>query len=86
MLVTSFPGRGHLNPVLPLAIAAQQAGHDVRVATGADQLAHVTRYELEPVEIGPGLDDLIDATRRGYGTPGARRCSRRPGHAPPYRI
>ena len=68
MLVTSFPGRGHLNPVLPLAIAAQQAGHDVRVATGADQLAHVTRYELEPVEIGPGLDDLIDATRRGYGT------------------
>lgn len=67
MVVTSFPGRGHLNPVLPLALAAQEAGHDVRVATGADQLAHIARYGLEPVEIGPGLGDLIEATRREHG-------------------
>jgi UDP:flavonoid glycosyltransferase YjiC (YdhE family) len=67
MLVTSFPGRGHLNPVLPLALAARAAGHEVRVATGADQLAHVTSYGLEAVEIGPGLDDLIAATREEYG-------------------
>ena len=67
MLVTSFPGRGHLNPVLPLALAARDAGHDVRVASGADQLAHIARYGLEAVEIGPGLDGLIAAARREHG-------------------
>ena len=65
--MTSFPGRGHLNPVLPLALAARDAGHDVRVASGADQLAHIARYGLEAVEIGPGLDGLIAAARREHG-------------------
>lgn len=43
ILFTSFPGEGHLQPMLPLARAAVVAGHDVVVATGPDMAPHVER-------------------------------------------
>ena len=36
LLFTSVPAFGHLHPIMPLALAAQAAGDDVHVATGAD--------------------------------------------------
>ena len=36
ILVGSWPGYGHLLPMVPLLRAAQAAGHDVLVSTGAD--------------------------------------------------
>lgn len=47
LLVTSVPGLGHLHPVLPLGLAAVRAGHEVRVATGADQLDWVQRCGVQ---------------------------------------
>jgi UDP:flavonoid glycosyltransferase YjiC (YdhE family) len=42
VLFSAWPGYGHLLPMVPLARAAQRAGHQVLVATGPD-LADVTR-------------------------------------------
>ena len=36
LLVGSWPGYGHLLPMVPLIRAAQEAGHEVRVTTGSD--------------------------------------------------
>jgi UDP:flavonoid glycosyltransferase YjiC (YdhE family) len=36
VLVSTFPGVGHLHPVMPLALALSARGHDVRWATGPD--------------------------------------------------
>src|SRR3954454_275822 len=47
VLFSAWPGYGHLLPMVPLARAAQRAGHQVLVTTGPD-LADVTR--------GVGLD------------------------------
>ena len=52
LLLTSVPGLGHLHPVLPLGLAAARAGHDVRVATGADRVEWVRRCGLSPVLAG----------------------------------
>lgn len=52
LLLTSVPGLGHLHPVLPLALAAARAGHDVRVATGPDKVEWVRRCGLDAVPAG----------------------------------
>jgi len=43
---------GHVNTLLPLAIAAQRAGHEVVVATGADLIPHIERYRLSAWPVG----------------------------------
>ena len=52
LLLTSVPGLGHLHPVLPLALAAARAGHDVRVATGPERVQWVRRCGLSAVPAG----------------------------------
>ncbi|MFF5227454.1 glycosyltransferase [Dactylosporangium sp. NPDC000521] len=42
ILFTACPMYGHVNPVLPLVLAARAAGHDVVVATGPDMAARLT--------------------------------------------
>lgn len=44
ILVTSTPGMGHLNSLLPLMAALQNAGHDVLVVTAAESCDLVERY------------------------------------------
>jgi UDP:flavonoid glycosyltransferase YjiC (YdhE family) len=44
ILVTSTPGMGHLNAVLPLMAALQDAGHDVLIVTAAESCDLVGRY------------------------------------------
>jgi UDP:flavonoid glycosyltransferase YjiC (YdhE family) len=53
ILFTACPFFGHVNTVLPLALAAQRAGHEVAVATGADFASHLARRELTAWPIGP---------------------------------
>jgi UDP:flavonoid glycosyltransferase YjiC (YdhE family) len=61
VLVSSVPGLGHLHPVLPVALAAAAAGHEVRVATGADRLDWVRRCGATGVPAGLPHDELVSA-------------------------
>lgn len=53
VLITSIPGHGHLGPLIPLAAAIRDAGHEVKVATSAtfQDLLDTHGLKLEP--IGP---------------------------------
>ena len=61
--MTAEPSFGHVNPVLPLARAAQRAGHDVVVATGAELTDHVRRHGLPVWQVGRSRAD-VDARFR----------------------
>jgi hypothetical protein len=52
ILFVGNPLYGHLNPMLPLARAAQNAGHDVVVATGADFAPLAEREGLTTWSVG----------------------------------
>jgi UDP:flavonoid glycosyltransferase YjiC (YdhE family) len=57
VLFTAAPFFGHVNTVLPLALAAERAGHEVRFATGADFTAHVSERGLTCWGVGPTADE-----------------------------
>jgi hypothetical protein len=61
ILLTSCPGVGHLLPLLPLARAARDRGHDVRIAAGASLLPIVARAGFAALPAGP--DSLGDVAR-----------------------
>lgn len=46
ILFTANPLHGHVNTMLPLAVAAQRAGHEVAFATGADLVPQAQRAGL----------------------------------------
>jgi UDP:flavonoid glycosyltransferase YjiC (YdhE family) len=54
-LFTSNPLLGHFLPMVPLIRAAQAAGHQVRVATGADLAPEVHRHGLPIWAVGPKM-------------------------------
>ncbi len=53
VLFTTWPAHGHLLPMLPLVRAAQRAGHDVVVASGAEGVAEAQRRGLPTWDVGP---------------------------------
>lgn len=53
VLFTASPMHGHVNTVLPLAQAAQRAGHEVVLPTGTDMTSHAERHGLPAWPIGP---------------------------------
>ena len=53
LLFTSSPAYGHLLPMFPLMRAAQQAGHEVAVATGPNMVPFVLGRGLHAVAAGP---------------------------------
>lgn len=53
ILFTACPMHGHVNPILPLVLAARDAGHDVAVATGADVVPHIERHNITTWTVGP---------------------------------
>ena len=53
VLLTACPMFGHVNPMLPLALAARRAGHEVVLATGADQVGRVERAGITAWAVGP---------------------------------
>jgi len=52
ILFSSGPLYGHVNPMLPLALAARRAGHDVVFATARDLAPHVERFGLAVWPVG----------------------------------
>lgn len=52
ILIVCGPMYGHVNTLLPLALAAHRAGHEVVVATGADLVPHVQRRGLTAWPVG----------------------------------
>jgi len=53
ILFSGVPGYGHLHPMLPLARAAQRAGHEVAVATGPDLADYVAARGFDAWAVGP---------------------------------
>ena len=52
ILFSSNPMFGHVNPMLPLAVAAARASHAVVFATGADMSDHVRSHGVDAVAVG----------------------------------
>jgi hypothetical protein len=48
VLISCFPGYGHLHPLLPLATAYREAGCDVAVATAGELCQRAERYGFRP--------------------------------------
>jgi len=58
ILFTTNPLYGHLYPMLPLMNAAQQAEHEVVVATGADFAPEVQRHGFRVWSVGPPAQQM----------------------------
>lgn len=80
VLVTSSPPIGHVHPLVPLATALQQAGHDLRWATGPDAREIVATAGIEPVVAGLTATERREEYFRRF--PEARQLSPEdlPGH------
>jgi len=52
MLFTAQPAAGHVNPMLPIARASRDAGHDVRFAAPADAIPWIEAAGIEAVQAG----------------------------------
>ena len=53
ILISTWPAHGHLLPLLPIAHAAERAGHDVVVASGVEGTVEAGRRGLRTWEVGP---------------------------------
>ena len=53
VLITACPLYGHVNTVLPVALAARRAGHEVVLATGGGLAPHIARRGIEVRACGP---------------------------------
>ncbi|MBB5857504.1 glycosyltransferase [Amycolatopsis umgeniensis] len=56
ILITTPPGLAHLFPLVPLAHAAQTAGHEVLVANGGSSVDAAVRAGLAAVDVTPDRD------------------------------
>jgi UDP:flavonoid glycosyltransferase YjiC (YdhE family) len=66
ILFTTFPAYGHFHPLAPLALAARDAGHDVRVASGPDLASWAKSCGLAAYSVGPGHTDIQLAAQSRY--------------------
>ena len=64
VLITTWPAHGHILPMLPLARAAQRAGHEVIIASGAEGVAEAQRRGLPTWEVGPSRAEAGAAFRK----------------------
>ncbi|GAA3340085.1 glycosyltransferase [Amorphoplanes nipponensis] len=63
VLFSTWPAHGHLLPLLPLIRAAQHAGHEVVVASGAEGVAEARRRGLTTWDVGPSRAEADAAFR-----------------------
>jgi UDP:flavonoid glycosyltransferase YjiC (YdhE family) len=66
VLVSTWPAHGHLLPLLPMIRAAQRAGHEVVVASGAEGVAEAARRGIATWDVGPSRAEA-DAAFPGVG-------------------
>lgn len=80
LLFTSLGSFGHTFPLVPLAVAARDAGHDVVFATSEDFLPQLTKAGLESAAAGLAIKDAFGRAFAEAGPAGPRRP---PGEIPP---
>ncbi|NUT94391.1 MAG: glycosyltransferase family 1 protein [Saccharothrix sp.] len=68
ILFSSLGSHGHTYPLLPLAIAAREHGHDVAFAT-TDFADAITRLGIEHISAGIGMREAFAAVLERHGTP-----------------
>jgi UDP:flavonoid glycosyltransferase YjiC (YdhE family) len=68
-LFTTFPGYGHFHPMVPLAQAAIEAGHEIIVATGMEFGTWVTACGFRAARGGLDIDDLLARSRAQFPGP-----------------
>lgn len=68
VLFTCYPAHGHLVPMLPLASAARQAGHEIALASGAELAGDAARLGLPFWQVGPSRAET-DARYRASNPP-----------------
>ncbi|MEV6875435.1 nucleotide disphospho-sugar-binding domain-containing protein [Amycolatopsis sp. NPDC051128] len=76
LLFTSLGSFGHTFPLVPLAVAARDAGHDVVFATSEDFLPQLRKAGLETAAAGLAIKDAFGqafAESGPSGPPGPRR-------------
>ena len=66
VLFSSTAGLGHVHPMVPLARALQERGHEVRWATGAAAAAELRRSGFEADDCGMAADPRMAAYRQTY--------------------
>jgi UDP:flavonoid glycosyltransferase YjiC (YdhE family) len=57
VLFTTHPASGHLHPLVPLARAARDAGHDARFAIAASHVPSVERAGFPAFAAGADYED-----------------------------
>jgi UDP:flavonoid glycosyltransferase YjiC (YdhE family) len=73
MLVVAAPGIGHLLPMLPLARAARDRGHDVRIASGSSLAPIAAAAGFPFVEAGPERMEVVGRAIPGLPQATGRR-------------
>lgn len=75
ILISTSPGVGHLLPLLPLARAARDRGHDVRIAAGAGLASIVANAGFPHLVAGPpNLGAVASEITALEGLTGRRRA------------
>lgn len=65
VLVATTPGKGHIHPVVPLAAALVEAGHQLTWATGPESQDHVRSFGFDAVPAGmPVAERRAEVQRR----------------------
>jgi UDP:flavonoid glycosyltransferase YjiC (YdhE family) len=70
-LFTTNPLIGHVLPMLPLMHAAQDAGHEVVVATGAEMIADLHARGLTTWSVGPSFGEAMADLQQASEQPAA---------------
>jgi len=78
ILCTSTPMEGVVGPLLPIAQALRERGHEVLLAVGPDVRERVEEAGFAPVIVGPGA---MEAVMRSFAEPGAAAS---PGTSPAF--
>jgi UDP:flavonoid glycosyltransferase YjiC (YdhE family) len=78
ILFSSRPAYGHVYPLLPLAFAARDAGHDVSFATIGRFLPKLGRLGFPTHDIGVTIEHALGALTRLDGDGRAAPRRRRP--------
>jgi UDP:flavonoid glycosyltransferase YjiC (YdhE family) len=73
LLFTALGAHGHLFPLMPLAVAAREAGHHVVFATANDFRATLEKAGLEPATAGLTIKEAFIAQFPGFDPGLARR-------------
>jgi UDP:flavonoid glycosyltransferase YjiC (YdhE family) len=75
LLISSIPSHGHTYPLLPFAIAAREAGHEVHYATGAAFHPLLERLGFHPIAAGGEIGEAFGQVWRESGKDPRDRAS-----------